>query len=60
VARSAGAYKSDKRKKELVRLKKQEEKRQKRFGKGPSAGVEEPSGSQGQADSPETAETPKE
>lgn len=33
MAKRAGAYKSDKRKKELTRQKKQEEKRQKRFGK---------------------------
>jgi hypothetical protein len=60
VARRAGAIKSDKRKKELVRLKKQEEKRQKRFGKSTSSGTEEPSGSQEQTGSPETTETPKE
>lgn|GEM_PF-1481343 len=34
MGRRAGAYKSDKRKKELTRQKKQEEKRQKRFLKG--------------------------
>jgi hypothetical protein len=33
VAKHAGAYKSEKRKKELLRLKKQEEKRQKRLRK---------------------------
>jgi hypothetical protein len=33
LARHAGAYKSEKRKKELSRLKKQEEKRQRRMGK---------------------------
>lgn len=32
-----GAYKSEKRKKELSRLKKQEEKRQRRFNKPPDA-----------------------
>jgi len=33
LAKHAGAYKSEKRKKELSRLKKQEEKRQRRMGK---------------------------
>jgi len=33
LAKHAGAYKSEKRKKELSRLKKQEEKRQRRLGK---------------------------
>jgi len=36
LARHAGAYKSAKRRKELLRQKKQEEKRQRRFKKGTS------------------------
>lgn len=60
MARRAGAYKSDKRKKELMRLKKQEEKRQKRFGKSTTAGVEETPGLQEQPVAAETAEAPKE
>lgn len=37
MVKHAGAYKSEKRRKELSRLKKQEEKRQRRFNKGVSA-----------------------
>lgn len=37
MARRAGAFKSEKRKKELLRQKKQEQKRQKRHGKEPVA-----------------------
>jgi hypothetical protein len=44
-----GAYRSDKRRKELARLKKQEEKRQRRMG----LKVEEPT------EEPETAEQPQ-
>ncbi|MEW6162272.1 MAG: hypothetical protein AB1606_02975 [Nitrospirota bacterium] len=36
MVKHAGAYKSEKRRKELSRLKKQEEKRQRRFNKGVS------------------------
>ena len=34
MAKHAGAYRSDKRRKEILRLKKQEEKRQRRLSKG--------------------------
>jgi hypothetical protein len=34
LAKHAGAYRSDKRRKEILRLKKQEEKRQRRLSKG--------------------------
>ena len=34
MAKHAGAYRSDKRRKEILRLKKQEEKRQRRISKG--------------------------
>lgn len=37
MAKHAGAYKSEKRRKELSRLKKQEEKRQRRFSREVSA-----------------------
>lgn len=37
MAKRAGMYKSDKRKKELMRQKKQEQKRQKRLSKGDAA-----------------------
>jgi len=37
LAKRAGAYKSDKRRKEMSRQKKQEEKRQRRLSKGVSA-----------------------
>jgi hypothetical protein len=37
LAKRAGAYKSEKRRKEMSRQKKQEEKRQRRFSKGVSA-----------------------
>jgi len=37
LAKRAGMYKSDKRKKELMRQKKQEQKRQKRLSKGDAA-----------------------
>lgn len=58
MAKRAGAYKSDKRKKELVRLKKQEEKRQKRFGKGMTPAAEETPGAPEHSES--VPETPKE
>ncbi len=60
MAKRAGAYKSEKRKKELMRLKKQEEKRQKRFGKSATSEVEETPGPQDQPETAEPAETTKE
>jgi hypothetical protein len=41
LAKRAGAYRSEKRKKELIRQKKQEEKRLKRLRKGPGEEAEE-------------------
>ena len=41
MVRHAGAYKSEKRKKELLRKKRQEDKRQKRLGKIDETGTEE-------------------
>ncbi len=52
-----GGYRSDKRRKELDRLKKQEEKRLRRFGKGREG---ENTGDQEQDGSPEEKETEEE
>ena len=51
MSRHTGAFKSEKRKKELLRKKRQEEKRQKRFGKGNEMCVPE--------DSAEATEAPE-
>lgn len=50
------AFKSEKRKKELARLKKQEEKRQKRISKGPDHSSSEHEGVEGTAEDTQTAE----
>lgn len=49
------AFKSEKRKKELARLKKQEEKRQKRVSKGPDHHSSEPGGVEGTPEDTQTA-----
>lgn len=53
MARHGGAYRSDKRQKELARLKKQEEKRQRRFGNLPprESATEEPATEENKEDS---------
>ncbi len=55
MAKRAGAYKSEKRKKELMRQKKQEEKRKRRLSK--SEGASEDAGSTDQTEGIEPADT---
>lgn len=59
-----GGYRSDKRKKETDRLKKQEEKRQRRFNKGPESDqpseIEEGEGAPGEQEETEEGEGEKE
>ncbi|MEW6587127.1 MAG: hypothetical protein AB1442_16145 [Nitrospirota bacterium] len=55
MARRAVAYKSEKRKKELLRLKKREEKRLRRIGKGGEKVSDEKPSEEGQPEDPECA-----
>lgn len=54
MSKRAGVYKSEKRKRELSRLKRQEDKRQKRFNKGVSQQDREGMGAGGKKDVRET------
>jgi len=54
LAKRTGVYKSEKRKKELSRLKRQEDKRQKRFNKGVGQQDREGIGAGGKEDIHET------